>query len=170
MSRQKITEEEGIHKSWMKEANEIKTTEELKAFIDRLQNDYEHDYGTICHAVAAAAIAAAKCVDRGPQGGITGFQAGAIQWEMIRGWGVWTDGPLQIVQWGQLLFPQYDDKMPRFVSKDIFKALVAKAKEKLEDTSREPVWHEHVHPDVKARFELLASGKAPDWLTVKEDD
>ena len=36
------------------------------------------DYGTVCHAIALSAVA------RTAQGGITGFQAGAVMWEFIK--------------------------------------------------------------------------------------
>lgn len=48
----------------------------------------EHDYGTICVAIGAIAAAAARAADRSPNGGITGFQAGAVFWEFTRAWGV----------------------------------------------------------------------------------
>ena len=74
---QQITEEMGIHKEWMKRARDM-TMADLPEFLRELTEDYDHDYGTICHAIAAAAVAAAWSVERTPQGGITGFQAGAI--------------------------------------------------------------------------------------------
>ena len=57
--------------------------ETLPAFLKKISSDYQHDYGTICQAVAMAAIAAAWAFDRGLQGGITGFQAGAVMLSLI---------------------------------------------------------------------------------------
>jgi hypothetical protein len=55
--RQAITEEMNIHQKWYEEARCI-NMDTLKPFIDRLMNEYNHDYGTICHALSAGAIAA----------------------------------------------------------------------------------------------------------------
>lgn len=66
-----ITEDDGIHNGWYEEAKQH-TTKTLPVFIQHLTEDYRHDYGTICHAVAAAALAAAHAVDHAPCGGVTG--------------------------------------------------------------------------------------------------
>lgn len=159
----KITEEMGLQKEWMERAQKISTSDELRAFVDELRGDYTHDYGTICHAIAAAAIAGAYAVERGPQGGITGFQAGAIMWEMIKGWGVWNDGPLQIIQWGHLLYPQYDEGMPRSISPDTLLAVQEKAKKRLMDPGLA------ASPKVRERLALLAGGSWPSWLNVRDN-
>src|SRR5690349_20327046 len=70
-----ITEESGEHKQWYVDAHAPEMTlETLPEFLRHLTEDYHHDYGTICHALAAGAIATAYAMDRSPQGGITGFQ------------------------------------------------------------------------------------------------
>jgi len=108
MEKQTITEESEIHKEWAKEVAEM-TMEKLLEFIRKLTNDYNHDYGTVCHAVACAAIAAAKAVMRTDAcNGITGFQAGAIQWEIIKLWGLYPEGSnLRMIDYNDLLYPQY---------------------------------------------------------------
>ena len=57
MSRKKITEEMGEQEKWYDQAKKV-TTLTLPAFIKHLTKDYEHDYGTIAHAVTAAGLAA----------------------------------------------------------------------------------------------------------------
>src|SRR6266550_4316712 len=56
-----ITESMHVHEAWYDEAQKM-TAEQLPAFIQHLLTDYDHDYGTICHAVAAAAIAGAQAI------------------------------------------------------------------------------------------------------------
>lgn len=109
MSAKPITEEEGVHKEWMVAAKDM-TADKLPEFIRHLTEDYLHDYGTICHAIAAAAVAAAYAVQKSPQGGITGFQAGAVTWEMLRGWnpGMIGECGARIVNYDNLLYPQYE--------------------------------------------------------------
>ena len=82
---QDVSEKDDVHKEWYKEAGKVRTPEDLVTFIEHLLHDYNHDYGTICHAVAAAGVAACWTVDRDPrQGGITGFQASMITWLLIQ--------------------------------------------------------------------------------------
>src|SRR5213082_3356086 len=103
-----VTEEMGLHDEWYARARELKTPEELLAFVKELTEQYQHDYGTICHAVAAAAIGAAWTVERSPSGGITGFQAGAIMWEFITHWmSEYKGKPLRLVDYSKMLYPQY---------------------------------------------------------------
>ena len=61
----------------------VRTPQQLADFVTWLDT-HRQDYGTICHAMAAAAIAGASCMDHMPNadGGITGFQAGAVMWEL----------------------------------------------------------------------------------------
>lgn len=160
-----ITEESGVHKQFMERAKKIKNSAELKDFVDELTTKYSHDYGTICHAIAAAAIGAAHAVERSPQGGITGFQAGAVMWEMIRGWGIWNNGPLQVVQWGNLLYPQYDGNFPRTIDKDIFAQVRDQARAMLTEKAGKKDW---AVPDVMIRVAEIAEGIVPAGIRIKD--
>lgn len=130
---QAITEEQGIHEQWYEEAKKINTPEELAAFVTRLTTEYDHDYGTICHAIAASAIAAAWACDRSAQGGITGFQAGAIMWEFISHWTHKPGDLLALRDYDEILYPQYDDKFGT-IPADFAEQLKKRAKERLAES------------------------------------
>lgn len=166
MKKIAITEEQGIHKEWMARAKKIQNSQELKDFIDELNKKYSHDYGTICHFIAAAAVGAANAVQHGPQGGITGFQAGCIMWSIIDGWGVWGSGPKQVIEWENLLYPQYDYKMPRSVTRRTFDHLQKKAKEGL---NREQDRKGTMSAKVLERWTLVAEGRLPPGMEVREE-
>lgn len=101
-----MTEQEA-RKLWQEEAKTM-TLEKLPAFMEKLAT-YAHDYGTICVAMGAAAVAAIKALEHSPTGGITGFQAGAVFWEFQRGWGVFgKDRPIRMLQYEYMLYPQYE--------------------------------------------------------------
>ena len=51
--RKNITELDGLQEEWYKEAKS-QTMETLSTFITGLVSNYEHDYGTICHAITAS--------------------------------------------------------------------------------------------------------------------
>lgn len=101
--------ENALRKKWMDRARDPSMSlDTLPAFLAELA-EYQHDYGSICLAVAAAALAAAVCIDRSPRGGITGFQAGAIQWEFLQAWNQWPEDGIghRLLDLDHLLYPQY---------------------------------------------------------------
>lgn len=161
---QPITEEMGVHADWYEEAKgpemSLKT---LPTFLEKLSTRYKHDYGTICHAIAAGALAAARAMDRTDQGGITGFQAGAIMWQFIRHWGLSTDGPLAMIRYNDMLYPQYEKRFDRTISKDVWEDLQATAKKYLVDSP-------DAHPDIITHWQSVVDGKIPFGYTVKEDE
>lgn len=150
---QAITEKDGVHKQWYEDAKKVSTPEELAAFVRRVTADYSHDYGTICHAIAASAVAAAWACDRSAQGGITGFQAGAIMWEFITHWTHSPGDLLALRDFDNILYPQYDDKFGT-IPAGFAKQLKKRAAKNLAE-------NKGAHPDVARRWREVASGKFP---------
>ena len=126
---QKITEEMRIHDEWYKESINI-TLETLPEFLRKLSEDYRHDYGTICYAISAAALAAARAMDKSPQGGITGFQASCIMWGFIKEWTGLKNEPLKFIQFKDMLYPQNAIDFIS-ISQDVWKWLQKTATEEL---------------------------------------
>lgn len=155
---EKITEESGIHKTWYLEA-EKQTLETLPAFLDKLATAYEHDYGTICHAMSAGAVAVCRALNASPQGGITGFQASCVMWGFITNW-MHKDGPMSLVEYEWLLYPQYKTRFTR-ISKDTFSWIQEKAKENLKNKT-------DAVPNVISHWEAIAAGHVPFGLTVEQ--
>jgi hypothetical protein len=143
--------------SWYVEARNIKTPRELDRFVRKLRDRYQHDYGTICHAVTAAAVAAAWCINAEPrQGGITGFQSGAIFWEFARQWrGI--SGDARLLAFDDMLYPQCAEKFDKVIALDTFERLREKAKNLLADNN---VGH-GLHPEVRAHMQSIADGTVP---------
>ncbi len=133
----KITEEDKeTLEGWKAEARNIKTTEELTAFINKLTSDYQHDYGTIIHAMFYAMQAAMRVVDRSPQGGITGFQAGCLGWMMVQEYlSHGQDGPMRLQQFNDMLYPQNKERFECSMSEDTWKWLQEEAAKKLNERS-----------------------------------
>lgn len=127
MSAKQITENDGVHKEWYEDAKN-QTLESLPEFMRHIAADYGHDYGTICHALAAGAIAAATAINKSPSGGITGFQAGAVMWEFIRNWNFSSNKcGLRIIDYDNFLYPQYADKYQKTITPDTWKAIQEEA-------------------------------------------
>lgn len=159
----KITEEEGIHKEWYIEAKS-QTLESLQPFINHLINDYNHDYGTICHAMTACSIATIWATNKTEQGGITGFQAGAVMWEFIRNWNH-SDNKIgmALLNYDDLLYPQYAYKFDKTMSNNIWERLQEEVKEKLKKDK------EQVHPKVLAHWKSISEGVIPFGFKLNEE-
>lgn len=159
--KQPITEEMHLEKEWFEEAGKVKTSDELKAFADHILNDYEHDYGTACHAVAACALAGAwlGCEKEG----LSGFQAGFVMWDFIRNW-TYTANKcgLKIVDYDDMLYPQYEERFDKTIRKDHWEEIQQEARRKLKE--------EHgAHPAVIAHWQSIAEGVVPFGYRVVED-
>ena len=129
MEKQAITEEMKVHEQWYKEAREM-TLDKLQEFLRHLTEDYQHDYGTICHAISAGAVATARAIDHSSAGGITGFQASFVMWGFIQHW-IYDSNKcgLRLLTMDDLLYPQYAHKF-QTISRETFET-VQKEAEKL---------------------------------------
>ena len=156
---QQVTEaDKEIIRQWFTE--DVSSVDE---FINKLSTEYEHDYGTVVHAMTAVAIQALRKFDNTPQGGITGFQASAIMWTFIRNW-MHHEGPLKLLHYNNMLYPQYADSFAKKIDKDTWKHLQDSAREKLAGDG-------HVHPNVRAHWVSIVEGNIPFGYTLaKEED
>lgn len=148
--KQQITEKDHLEKEWLKEANE-QTLETLPKFINHLMNDYGHDYGTCVKAVAAAMLGTFWAFDK--QEGFTGFQVGFIPWLIINGLLGESEVGRKIINFDDMVFPQYEDKFRNTISKKLFKKLQERASKFIEEG--------HLHPDVKKHMESIVAGEVP---------
>jgi hypothetical protein len=142
---------------WYAEAERV-TLATLPTFVQGLTKAYRHDYGTICHAIAAAAVAAAHAVDHAPEGGITGFQAGAVMWEFVRHWDHAT-GPMRLVKYENLLYPQYAEHFALTISTSTWEWLQEEARKKLAASGK-------ASSDVSAHWQSIVDGRVPFGLIV----
>jgi hypothetical protein len=157
----KITENDNVHLQWYEDAKK-QTLETLPEFIRHLIKDYKHDYGTICHAIASASIATALAIDHSPQGGISGFQGGAVMWEFIRNWDhSLKDKPLRLINYETMLYPQFEQNYDKNISKSTWEWLQEKAMNLLNENRGVDVVKEH--------WQSIVDGKVPFGYTVRED-
>lgn len=158
-------ETSNIIDSWFKDATKV-TPNTIGSFVKSLLVNYEHDYGTICHAVAAAAIAASWAInsDKG-SGGITGFQAGEIMWIYIKRW-LYKEGPLQLVDFEQMLYPQYEHTFNKTIDSSIADWLKKSAEDKLKSDNDKKC---KARPEVRSHWERMARGWIPFGYTITKD-
>jgi hypothetical protein len=153
-SKETVTEEMHPEKAWFAEAEKM-TEDELPDFCARIIHGYNHDYGTMCHAVAACALAAAWAACRDKDVGLSEFQAGFVMWDFIKNWTkIGNECGLKLVDYDDMLYPQYEEKFEKTICKDTFELIQKKAMENLEKSK-------YVHPDVIAHWKKIANGEVP---------
>lgn len=157
-----MTEQE-LREVWQKRARECRTLSDLAAFHKELA-DHTHDYGSCCVAIGAFAIAAAWVAERTEsigRGGITGFQAGAVQWEMIGGWDASgaKNNPQKLMDYGNLLWPQYAEYFTT-ITPETWEWAQQEAKKRLAEGNGNAVG------PVRKHWQSIAAGTLPFSLTV----
>lgn len=110
------------------ERKEIKSFDELVSFLQKVKDNCNTGYGTAPRAIAQAALAVVWYLSS--DFGITGFQAGFVMWDFIKDWR-FSDNEcgLKILDYDNMLYPQYEDKYEKIISSDTFEALQKKSKE-----------------------------------------
>lgn len=154
MNKSEITEEMHLEKEWFIQAKG-QTIDTLPAFINHIMGDYAHDYGTICHALSACALAAAWAANSHPQGGITGFQAGCVMLDFVIQW-MYSSNKcgLRLVNYDNMLYPQYSGEFQKKIKKSTWSAVQKRAKELLEERGG-------ANKSVIEHWESIARGNVP---------
>lgn len=136
-----------------KERKNIKSLDDLANYIQNIKDNYNIGYGTAPRAIAQAALATAWYLS--DVFGITGFQAGCVMWDFIRDWSFsGNECGLKIIDYDDMLYPQYDYKYQKTISRDTFEALQKAAEKNLEK-------REFAHPDVVKHWESIVNGNVP---------
>ena len=157
-----ITEEMNIHEEWYKEGRDMKL-KKLPKFLKKLMKDYNHDYGTICHALASGAIATLWAMNNEPKGGITGFQAGFVMWEIIKNWSYRSNkSGLKLIDYDDLLYPQHKNRFDKILSKKTWEVLQKEAKEFINKGGL-------VAPKVLQHWESIVDGVVPFGFQVRKE-
>lgn len=151
-----------IQEQWYARAREM-SLDSLPEFLAELAQ-YGHDYDTICHALAAGAVATCWALNRTPNGGITGFQAGAVMWEFMRAWNH-IEAPAWLLRGKHLLYPQYQDKFTS-ITAETWQWVQDRVTEQLVKPSvcLEPP---QVYPAVLEHWKSIRDGHVPFGLTVR---
>lgn len=142
-----------------KKASEVKTKEDFNKLFDEIL-EYDHDYGSIVYGCMAAMKGAFNAVNRDERsGGITGFQAGIIGWQCVAEF-MHIKGSARILDYDDLLFPQYAHKFEKTISKSIWEETQNKAKENLAK--------DFGHPSVRAHWQSIVDGNIPFGFAIKD--
>lgn len=144
----------------------ITSFDELVDFLKYVDENCNTGYGTAPRSIAQACAAVAWYF--AGAFGITGFQAGFVMWDFIRDW-TKEDNKcgLRLVDYDDMLYPQYDDRFDKTIDSDVWNALQEQAKNKLEEDTNNELYK--AHPDVVAQWQSIVDGKVPFGYVVEED-
>lgn len=150
-----------VKKELEEKRKDIKSFDELVKFLEDVKDNYNIGYGETPRAMAQAILATGWYFAR--EFGITGFQSGFVMWDFVEDWCYpGNKCGLRIVNYDDMLYPQYVHKFDKVISKSTFDALQKAAKQNLQDV-------DYAHPDVKQHWESIAAGNTPFGYRVKED-
>lgn len=152
-----------LKKSLEEKRKSIKTFEDLTAFLEYVKNNCNSGYGEAPRAIAQASLAVAWYLSSAY--GITGFQASCAMWDFIQGWTkTHNECGLRLVDYDDMLFPQYNYKFDKIISSDVWKNLQEQAEKLLADKT------DYVHPNVLAHWKSIVDGKVPFGYSVTEEN
>ena len=149
---------------WFQDAAK-QTFDTLPEFIRHVMNDYVHDYGTVCHAISACAVATAWACNKmeGACGGITGFQAGFVMWVFIRHWAYKNNKcGMKLLDYDNLLYPQCGYKFEKTISESVWKTVQEEAKRLLSE-------RDYAHPYVIEHWKSIVDGNLPFGFKIGDE-
>lgn len=112
--------------------------------------------------MAQAALAVAYYLSS--EFGITGFQAGFVMWDFILDWRYTSNKcGLKIINYDDMLYPQYYDEFDKYISPETFEALQKRAKELIEESGK------YASLAVVNHWKQIADGNIPFGYHLKND-
>lgn len=143
-------------------ADQVKTKEDLDRFLTEAMAKKDVGYGEIVIIMSACMLAVSKYVDRSPIGGITGFQASFVGWEMVKEFIERSKVGMSLLNYEKMLYPQYRDMFSKKIDKDVWKELQKLAKKRLRENP-------DAHPAVIRHWKKIVDGKIPFGYKIKEE-
>lgn len=156
------TREFEVRDELRKKRNEIKSFEDLTAFLKDVETNYNCGYGEAPRAMAQASVAVAEYL--AGKFGITSFQAGFVMWDFIRDWCKESNScGMKLVDYDNMLYPQYAYKFEKTISSNTWSDIQKEADNRLKNDS------EHAHPAVIAHWQSIVDGNVPFGYTISDD-
>lgn len=139
----------------------IKSFDDLVQFLQYVKDNCNCGYGEAPRAIAQAAIAVAGYL--ASEFGITGFQNSCTMWDFIQDWSYSNNKcGMRIVDYDEMLYPQYEYKFEKTISKETFSAIQKEAAVRLENKLN------YASPAVLQHWKSIAEGNVPFGYTVKQ--
>lgn len=156
-----MTEQE--YKNYIYEkAKNVKTKKDLDELLSEVIESKDLCYGKIVYAICGCMKATMNYINNSEIGGITGFQAGFIGWEMIKEYTVVSSNTaLKLINYDDMLFPQKKERFDKVIEKDIWESIQSEANKKIAENP-------DAHKKVIKHWKKIVNGKVPFGFKVKK--
>lgn len=151
----------GLRDELKEERKNIATFDDLINFLRNVKDNYNCEYDEAPRAIAQATLAVAEFLSN--EFGTTRFQDGVVMWDFIRDW--LYDGNecgMSLIDYDNMLYPQYTSRFQKTIKPDTFKALQKKAKKLIETDGK------HASPRVIEHWKSIVAGEVPFGYVVRE--
>lgn len=146
--------------------DKLKDMDSINAMISEIIKDFNHDYGAAPRTIGAGLICIANYLCSAM--GLTGFQTSCMMWDFIRGFNLRNNKcGAKLVNYDDMLYPQYDYKFQKTISEDVWKNLQEEAKKLLNDSDGYVI--SYAHSDVIHHWKSIVDGVVPFGYTVTEN-
>lgn len=146
----------------LNKGKDIKTIEELCDLIKEVEEKFNYDYGVAPRSIGAVVAVVANYLSY--QMGITGFQAGFVMWDFVKGYMKPNNKcGMKLVDYDDMLYPQYDHKFAKTISSQTWRSIQEEAKKRLAEDKGD------AHPKVRAHWESIVKGKIPFGYVISDD-
>ncbi len=138
---------------------------DLQSIINHIMNDYNHDYGSYVHAVAACSVATAWACGKE----LSGFQASCVGLEFLMHWTYnYVKSGISIRNWDNMLYPQYEDCFDKVIPKNIWKNLQKEAQSRVADFYDNADTNRYIVPKVIQHQKSIADGNPPFGYSIED--
>lgn len=107
----------------------VKTLEQFTELLNEIKSQ-EWNYDSLVYSASAIMRSALSVADLG----LSTFQAGFVAWELI-GYLMHIKSPAKIIDFNEMLYPQYEAKFQKTISADVWDYLQNKANEYLDNNT-----------------------------------
>lgn len=145
-----------------KKADKVKTKKQLDELLNEVTNCEELGYDKIVYAISGCMLATANYINNSEVGGITGFQASFIGWEMVRKFIYGSKIGMKLVDYGDMLYPQYKERFQKIISQGTWESLQKQAEINLKEVPT-------ADPKVIKHWKRIVRGKIPFGYKVEKN-
>ena len=143
-----------------KERKNNKSIDDIMNYIQNVRDNYDIGYEKDQKEIEQDALATSYYMEE--MFGITGFQAGFVMWDFIKDWSFRGNKcGLKIVNYDDMLYPQYNHKFQKTISKDTFEALQKAAEDNLKKGG-------YANPNVIKHWKSIVDGNVPFGYIIED--
>lgn len=140
---------------------DINSFDDLVNYLEYIKNNCNYDYGVAPRSIAQASLAVVWYLAK--EFGITGFQASFVMWDFIKSWSYKGNKcGLKIIDYDNMLYPQYEDKFDKVIPKETWELLQKQAEQELKENGC------YANLNVINHWSSIMNGRVPFGYKVKD--